>query len=380
MSVCTINQTGRVVSTDFDFFVSSGLRRLQNSAYATKKIVDRHKVPAKQIANARKQGEQLSYCMSLALNYLSAASVANLAIKPVLIYYSMLNFALAEVLVKQDGNSSLDVAREQNAHHGLEIAFDLGSKTSLPLIDLTKRLRAKPHQKSGRRSGTFALWHRTAREHPAIGRISETGATSYRAVLFPSDEQLPELPLKGIDLLSSLSMSPSMQTHLAVRGLEYDFCRGIAFVEQRLDGTRDFNLVVHPDSRDRLARLSERLLFSPAATEHAQITEHPSGYTITMEVFADGIRNFRLPGLCSLSRDELRLSLTDHPVNEFGAFYVSFFILGNLCRYYADHWMKEVGNFTDFASLCDALCAEFFIRVPPLVLSEIEQVLYVRET
>jgi hypothetical protein len=379
MSKYIITEAGRVTSTNFDFFVSSGLRRLQNASYATKKIIDRHQVSSKQHANASKQGEQLSYCVSLALNYAAAASSASLAIKPVLIYYAMLNFALAEVLIKQDGRSSLDLARAQNAHHGLEIAFSLGSKTSLPLKELASRLKARPHLRSGQRSGTFELWHRTAREHPAIGKISQPGSVGYRAVLFPADQKLPELPESGIDLLTALSMSPSMRTHLAVRALDYDFCRGIAFVDQRLDGTRDFNLVLHPDSEPRLEKVTSRLLFSSAATEHVQIAEQGSGIALRMEVFQDGVRNFRLPAVCSLSRDELLLSLSEHPVNEFGAFYISFFILGNLCRYFADHWMKEVNDFTDFASLCEALCAEFFTRIPALVLSEIEQVLFVRE-
>lgn len=77
-----------------------------------------------------------------------------------------MSLALAEVLFKQDGNSSLDMARKKHNNHGLNLV----PITKLPnsFADAAQKLVSKPVGGENR-FGTFELWHRTARWHPFIG-------------------------------------------------------------------------------------------------------------------------------------------------------------------------------------------------------------------
>jgi hypothetical protein len=53
-----------------------------------------------------------------------------------------MNPALAEILLKQDGNSSLDKSRQQHKHHGLMFTFD--ENKDQDLATQAGALRASP--------------------------------------------------------------------------------------------------------------------------------------------------------------------------------------------------------------------------------------------
>jgi hypothetical protein len=97
-----------------------------------------------------------------------------------------MSLALAEILFKQDGNSSLDKARGEHRHHGLSMTVgSIPRGADLPTS--AAQLRAVPMQVDGTRKGTFELWHRSSREHPVGGIIQEmlqTGSLDQYGTIF----------------------------------------------------------------------------------------------------------------------------------------------------------------------------------------------------
>lgn len=142
-----------------DHFAWSGLSRFHNVSYTTQRLCEDHNIPTSQHKNAKKQAAQIRYCLVQAREYFQAANTVSISTKPVLLYYGLMSLALAEILLKQDGNSSLDLARGHHAHHGLDFRLSNTPPQELSLGDNAGKLRATPLRRGSERFGTFELWH-----------------------------------------------------------------------------------------------------------------------------------------------------------------------------------------------------------------------------
>jgi YaaC-like protein len=159
-----------VRSHDLERYAWSGLQRYHNVAFTSETVRRVHSVPECWMPDVRKQAAQLRYCLIQARKYFLAAKAVTLATKPTSLYYAIMSLALAEILLKQDGMSSLDKAREENRHHGLVLKYASGRAADLAVA--ARGLRAVPLELGGgRRAGTFNLWHRSCREMPIVGEI-----------------------------------------------------------------------------------------------------------------------------------------------------------------------------------------------------------------
>jgi hypothetical protein len=116
LDTATLVQTG-----DISRFAWAGLARFQNVAFVTEQICRTHDLGRSKGQNIRKQAHQIRYCLIQAKEYFDAANSVTLATKPNLLYYSTMSLALAEILFKQTGESSLDRARSDHRHHGLTL-------------------------------------------------------------------------------------------------------------------------------------------------------------------------------------------------------------------------------------------------------------------
>jgi hypothetical protein len=162
-----IVQTARKVRTsDPSAFAWAGLRRFQNVDLVANRLAELHGVPPTWRDHVRKQAQQLRYCLIQAREYFSAARSVSIATKPNLLYYGTMSLALAEILFKQSGDSSLDKARSEHRHHGLSMTAG-GVPRGANLELSASHIRAVPLNVDGRRKGTFELWHQSSREHPS---------------------------------------------------------------------------------------------------------------------------------------------------------------------------------------------------------------------
>src|SRR5262249_11581118 len=163
----------------------------------------------------KRQATQIRHCLAQAREYYRAAEIVTLAVKPLLLYYAAMSLALAEVLLKQTGDASLDRAREQHRHHGLDFRIEGTVRGDEDLIGSCSRLRAAPTIRGvGERFGTFALWHRSCRESPIAGEqrvpagVPGFTQSSFEVLLGARDTQLEEVPPAGLSLLDCFCHLP----------------------------------------------------------------------------------------------------------------------------------------------------------------------------
>ena len=232
----------------------ASLQRFQNTAYVAERIAALHGLKPSQMQNAKKQARQLRYCLMQAKEYYRASTAVSLATRPTLLYYSIMSLALAEILLKSTGDSSLDRAREQHRHHGLTFEHIASSRPEQPnLSQAASLLRARPLILSdANRAGTFELWHQTCRELPLVGKTSEqdtTGATIERVsvVATGDDNRLPLFPQAGMTLLQCMQNIPGMRDHLEGQNVPSSLLR--ARVSSRVSHPSQesvLSIVVHP--------------------------------------------------------------------------------------------------------------------------------------
>jgi hypothetical protein len=242
------------------------------------------KLENKQRPNAVKQATQIRYCLTQAREYFDAARVVSLATKPNLLYYGLMSLALAEILFKQSGDSSLDRARQEHRHHGLLFIENLSKKKSLyNLFEASKQLIALPMEMSGKRIGTFHLWHKTARKSPICGLTSTSyleggGTTRTDLILGAVDQPLEPLASSGVTLAECLAALPAMMDFVFSEGMSPAMGRGKIERNIAADKTSETIIVFHPSPVSQ--SLYENLKIAPEWVNFMDITTYPSGFIL----------------------------------------------------------------------------------------------------
>ncbi len=373
-------------------FAWSGLRAYHNVDWVAEQITTREAVPSTYSKDVKKQAEQIRYCLIQANEYHDAAKATTYAIRPLLLYYSAMSFALAEILWKQDGRSSLDMARASHSHHGLELVVRGDPKRGA--LSNAELLVAKPHANKTGRMGTFELWHRTSRIGPLYGRTerfvpSGGSVRTVRPLLSPLDQRPQLVPTTGISLLDCLQLAPALIDLLhdfeglsrLVRGRVAERVIETSAAESR----RTMTLTVHPGIPDNINRIRATIDFlldegsvnlDQRVVEGAALREMPSGFILDWP--PDEVQISLPDGFCS-DPDNFHF-VGDRPyLNEFGVYYVALFITGMFSRYYPDFWMRQLERRSHLALAIESLIDEAERRLPVLTLSEFTGRQYLEE-
>ncbi|MGL3211126.1 YaaC family protein [Bradyrhizobium sp. BR 1433] len=359
----------------------SSLQRFQNVPLVTDILMQLHGLSLGQKRNAQKQARQIRYCLMQAREYAAAAGAVSPITKPTLLYYALMNLALAEMLLKQPGDSSLDRAREHHRHHGL-VFTDTRSGTLADNLTISAAgLVAKPmivtRNAAEERLGTFELWHRGAREFPHVGKQTvyhlDGGQTSgFRLLGSPDDQRLPLLPASGLTLFDCFTQIPDMIEFLGEHGIPSQCARG------RI--TRDdhpqqsvLRYVLHPSLVAPNVFADMRV--HPALVDRLEYIALPNGGALTLRTAStDPDHAIVLPAASAFTASEFRCWTSTHlPLNEFGFIYVALFMAGNYARYYPDRWVSDVETSAPLALAIEALLTIAERRVPWLVLSELSR-------
>jgi hypothetical protein len=371
-----LEQARAIPPTNTGDFAWSSLRRFQNVDSVEKEIIQLHCLAERWKPNAKKQARQLRHCLIQAREYFVAAKSVSLATKPNLLYYGMMSLALAEILLKQSGLSSLDRARAEHRHHGLSMIDPQNRATPSDLTAAASTLRAVPLEINGIRRGTFELWHRSCREYPIGGQLNQhldQGAlSSYGIVASAADRELPPVPTTGFTLLECLINIPGMLDFLPVHGVQPNMVRGKASRDLYPNDSNDFVLTVHPSSLTD--SFLKNILVDPSAVDRITVVEVQSGLVarITNDPI-NGAVNFMIPPGCSWNTDETRFWTSDQCLNEFGFMYLANFVAGNYARYYPDRWLADVENSNPLSLAIEELLATIEQRAPLLTLSELSR-------
>jgi hypothetical protein len=211
------------------------LRQFHNAAITAAQHARLHRVlPGYQ--NIKKQANQIRDCLIQAKEYYDASNVVTLATKPVLMYYCAMSLAIAEILRKNDGNVSLDRARVEHNHHGLNFKINAGKGNIGDLSVCATNLRAVPSiminkKRDLERFGTLELWHRGAREYPVPGyfevKMPDEGIINkiFQTILGLTDERLPCLLTSGFSFLDCIKHIPSLVFNINRHGIEPNLIR-----------------------------------------------------------------------------------------------------------------------------------------------------------
>lgn len=376
-----INLISTVPGSQANSLTSLRLRRFQNVPYVTAFLMELHQLPANLRSNARKQAEQIRFCLIQAEEYFIAARAVSLATRPLLTYYGVMSFALAEILLKQSGDSSLDRARAEHAHHGLVLKQSKDPSKYENLADSAGSLIAAPMINGTSRQGTFDLWHRSARETPAVGKRTTAFAANteegYDLLLTPVDKRFELIPAGGRTLLSVLSNLPGMEQTLRESGLQANVVRAIGMSTfSTIDRTLNSTLVIHPGDPDTLASILDLFSFSPNAIPNVSIEELARGYRINWNAAPNlPVGHCSFPQLFQRNVSEIKFTGEDS-VNEFGLIYLATYILGNYARYFPDQWMREVESASSLSLAASTLVDIALDRAPFLTMFELGRVWY----
>jgi hypothetical protein len=363
-----------------DQLVWGALARFQEVEYVLEKLIGRWKPDKRMLPHLRKQAEQIRFCLRQAKEYHDAASAVTLATQPTLLYYSAMYFALAEILFKQTGDSSLDRARSEHAHHGLSFLRSKPLKLESDIIEQIRSLKATPMSDGKRRKGTFELWHRTSREGPIVGEFKQINgevSTSGTSVLFfPDDTRLPLLPDSGVTLFDCMNLLPQLEEYVAEIGVKPFVVRAEVAIEARAEVHKTV-FVIHPGEDSKIQQILDQILIDPNNVDKINYVETKSGGILKWSNSSK--ENFRInfPNAIMLSDRSICFLPHRQSLNEFGSWYVLLFILGSFARYFADDWMPLVEKTAKFSLFVDACIQTARMRVPLLALSELSQTLWV---
>jgi hypothetical protein len=379
-----IPQARRVRTAAPQAFAWAGLRRFQNVDLITDELMHIHHLESKWRDNVKKQAQQLRYCLIQAREYFTAAQAVSLATKPNLLYYGTMSLALAEILFKQSGESSLDKARSEHRHHGLSMTVARIPRGA-DLATSATNLRALPMEVDGKRKGTFELWHRTSREYPLAGNIQrfseQAGSTiSFEAIFSAMDKPYPSVPAGGITLSECFSALPLMVEHAVAASLPSHFVRGKSEAQIWPGPQWRSNTVCtfHPSPLN--AALLESIRIDSNQASRVEVTEVNTGFHVRAQHdWVYGSVNMPLPPASMITPEEWRMWTNAPPLNEFGYFYVSLFLAGNYARYFPDWWLLDVERSTPLVLAIEELCTISEWRVPWLALCELGRTLLVNE-
>lgn len=377
-----ITSVTQVNDHDVEAFAWRRIAQFQNIDYTAQLIMNLHKLDKKHLANAKKQAEQVKYCLTQAREYFDASKRVSLATKPVQQYYCLMSLALAEILVKQTAESRLSALRANHNCHGLTFSLTSEPNVQESLASTAVKFYAKPQFGSnGKAKGTFEVWRRSARESPIGGEFIErhlSGQTkSFKLLFVPSDEPPPVLPSSGINLYQCLTNLPYMAEPLSRWGLDLRMVRGVASkTYNTATQTTTTSLTIHPNTNENIEAFGNLCKFEPSCINHLRIHEFPSGYTLSWD---QGIGAISLPHATCISTEDVYFTCSSEGFGEFGHLYLSLHMIGNYARYYPDKWIKHIEVNSPLASVVDDLCRYAMERLPLLALSELARSYYVKE-
>ncbi|WP_144439890.1 hypothetical protein [Methylobacterium sp. AMS5] len=307
-----IGEASLIPHTDVERFSWSSLRRFHHVPSVIEALIKRHSISNGHRSNAAKQAGQIRHCLVQAQEYREASKVVSLSTRPLLLYYSSMSLALAQILYKGSGADSLDAARGEHAHHGLLFNVSSTPKGRYLLGETASLLKASPMIYDNKRRGTFELWHRTAREEPIVGKLTrntEEGSFTHlaRVLLGANDKRMNMLPTDGMTLYDCFTGCPGMSSWLLGIGEKTKIVRGC--VEGSIDafGTQYTDIIIHPHPDPlRLAELKSDFIFSAASHECIEAHEFTNGLTLRIKFSKDSHYFAHIPPAISWNISEVR--------------------------------------------------------------------------
>jgi hypothetical protein len=270
-----------------------------------------------------------------------------------------MSLALAEILISGDGNNSLDRIREKHRGHGLE--FKLGSDSiKTNSIDL---ISASPTKRKNRNYGTFWLWHSLTHSESIVGTrktdMLDHGSTLEQTSFLLHGGTQTEKVVGSLDLLSVVQRIPHLSNHLESFNITSSLVRSTfsATIKQSQSVfIEELRWITHPCREDLLESAIQQMLVHPSEVPNVESRRVPNGIIVKSKSdYNQPIGHIQYPEGISITPKSTYVISKKTSLNEFGNLYLASYLLGMLCRYYPDLWMKELEDRSDFFALCEIL-------------------------
>lgn len=371
-----ISSVNRIDELDVEGYSWRRLAQFLNTDYTAKLISNLHQLDKKHASNAKKQAEQIKYCLVQAKEYYEASKNVTLATKPVMLYYCLMSLALAEILLKQNADSRLAALRAHHNCHGLTFSLAAEVGDNDPLSVALEKMFAKPQvNASGQARGTFEVWRRSAREYPTAGYRTElhgAAATKRFSVLFfPEDKPPPSLPNVGVNLSQCLTNLPYMADALARWGMKLRMIRTTVSSEvERLSKGETLSIIVHPTSDELFDTFGSLCRLDPSLVNQLDVIDLPGGCIVK---WPNSGLHMALPHSTCINSEDTYFTCSSENLGEFGYLYLALHMLGNFARYYPDRWLRLIEQNSPLANIAEDLCRNALTRLPLLALSELSR-------
>ena len=139
-------------------------------------------------------------------------------------------------------------------------------------------------------------------------------------------------------------------------------------------------LVIHPGHQDQVDAFFHNIKVRVDEIDRIDLSELPQGGIVNFrvdEVQSQPGGGIEIPNASMWSKSDIRFWPTRQPLNEFGYFYLSLFMLGNYARYYPDKWLLDVEQHSSLASAAEELINIVEQRMALLACSELSRVYFV---
>ncbi|MEW6491794.1 MAG: YaaC family protein [Cyanobacteriota bacterium] len=352
-----------------------------------------------------KQARQVGYCIRQAEEYFQASSQVGLATRPNLLYYGAVSLSQALILLRQNGEYSLDARRnnEKHNHHGLELK---GLVKNFKGDDGTEAffnsLQCNCFTKNGHGDktpwGHFPLFYKSLLPgaiaiHKNIIDVGYQGRLQTFDILDCADKlSLDALVEKNLNSLEILKTLPDMYFLLLQLGIKPELCQGSAesnlIREYKTDAQGEkhldkfiveYNFILDGISPEQKAHF---LKFYQENNPGINIIRD-FGTNIFLSSKNEFILNNNLTpihyeeyypdSVDDINDRKFYIVKPETYIPELAAYLILLFCLGMLCRYYPDIWMKVIDENVQIAELTDSLLNIVYRKFPNLILDQMTE-------
>lgn len=366
------------------------IRAYKNADYVVRRLVEVHELPTKSHRSARAVAEQIRACIINAQEHFSAAGAVSHTTKSLHLYYGLVHYALAMSIFKGGSDYRMDKLRELHASHGLTPAITNKCDHRISFTDLIRGMRAKPMYRPGRAEsglipyGTFEVWRSQHREFPGATRLKKTSNTGGWYTVqcvgkFAGKDAPPKpLPRGGVALDQALLAIPALSTRLASLNVATNLVGAslMMYLPEEQQGTLQIFLQPRPQFQEQIADFRNQIKFDGEAAKYIDVKEFEHGACyceIRLGKDAAVRGAIDLPPIVYSTSLITHFSSSDWDLGEFGAYYITLFILGNIVRYYPDLWIPHVEADTEFAQVIEIVCDSAIERISVLAASELDR-------
>lgn len=324
-------------------------------------------------ANYKKQALQLRAALLQAKEYFDAALSSSLYTKPNHLYYGTVALTTACMLLRGDGNKSLDLLRKdaKNRHHGLDFTFSLATKQASEKLNLLENSYIKILE-----NGHFPNWYKTLKKiQPVNGvliSIHANGATntSYLALGNYEIKAFDKLANTKTNILDLLKKLPDINNELTTYGIASNAARGsYKLIDNKISSEQHLEFTFHSsNSSQALIKIVDEFKCEGIKFIYDINIESGSGILYTKSDRA--VPSIKFPDFRETLDHKAIYYAEELLVPELVDLFLISYALSMLSRYYPDIWVTFIESHCKGAKLTERLVSILISKIPQLALNQ----------